>query len=294
MDDILQPLDANALNELTNEPLPPEPPAVSSLPQAAPRPPAQPLRPMGRTMYNVPVRRPLAPSQLPPAPTAAASSPAAPQSTVSPTSAGAATFPAAKPAMPGFQTPPVPSPSYGNPPVATPSPTHPPAVASLGLNAKPHTKFPKGVYAVAGLAAFNLLFSLFSANHNGLYAAAMVLGLLAAAALLSKKELARQLAVGWQVASVAVIVLSIVGLMMTDSKVNQLTVQYNAAVAEASIKSTPAQELAIDNINTQINQQHHQLGKAIGIDYVRNSVAILVSAGILWYLTRPATKAAFH
>jgi hypothetical protein len=168
------------------------------------------------------------------------------------------------------------------------------SASSLGLNAKIQPKLPKGIYIIGGLAALDLVISFLSANTSTLYSLAVVVDLLVVVGLFTKVDLARQAAVVFQGLNIAAVILVIIGLMATESRINQLSVQYNDAVTKVSTHASPQEEVAIDNLNTQINLQRKQVGKAIGIDYMRSSLSLLISGGVIWYLTRPGVKAAFH
>ncbi|HSX45879.1 MAG TPA: hypothetical protein VLG27_02620 [Candidatus Saccharimonadia bacterium] len=310
MDDIFKPLDQNALNELTSEPAGQAPqPAPQSVPQQ--QPPTTPSpnpQPMSRGSYQVPVRRPMMrpmampqpqqPIQQAPSPTPVRS-PEPPQPLAPPMpQAQPAPQPAPEPpAQPGptFQPPQQPQfqPQPDQQPFNTPQPTSQ-AADNHVRKSRLHTRLPKGIYILAGLALLDLIISYFSGNHNHIYWLVMMVDLIIMAALLTKYNMARKAALAFQGVGLFALALVMVGLMFTEARINELSVQYNNIVAKADVTTTPQQEVTIDNINTQLNLKHNEIGKGIGIAYIRSSLAIFVSLGLFWYLTRPAVKAAFH
>ncbi len=298
MDDIFKPLDQNALNELTSEPAGQAPqPAPQPQPQAPPSPNPQ---PMSRGSYQVPVRRPMMrpmampqpqqPIQQAPSPTPVRS-PEPPQPLAPP-------MPQAQPApQPAPEPPAQPGPTFQPPsdqqPFNAPQPTSQ-AADNHVRKSRLHTRLPKGIYILAGLALLDLIISYFSGNHNHIYWLVMMVDLIIMAALLTKYNMARKAALAFQGVGLFALALVMVGLMFTEARINELSVQYNNIVAKADVTTTPQQEVTIDNINTQLNLKHNEIGKGIGIAYIRSSLAIFVSLGLFWYLTRPAVKAAFH
>ncbi len=169
------------------------------------------------------------------------------------------------------------------------------SASSLGLNGSLNPPLPVGIYIIAGLTLLNFLAVFFNTNSNPVYSIVMVIDLLLAVGLFSKLEIARKVTLYAQIISAILICIVIVELISLQAKANKDYAEFNQAIAHAStIAQTPEQKTEIAALEAKSQQLRKQVGHSVDIAYVRDGLSILVDIGVIFYLTRPGVKEAFH
>lgn len=168
------------------------------------------------------------------------------------------------------------------------------SASSLGLTAPQKGPLPVGVYIIAVFSLIGVVES-FLNNSNSLYSLAMVIDLLIVCGLFLRLEVARVTSVVLQAITLILTVLVVIMLAALQARINQLDTNYHQAVSRINpATETPKQKAEIDNISGQLESQKKQVAKNIHAAYISYGITIAADVLIIWYLTRPKVKEAFH
>ena len=214
-----------------------------------------------------------------PTPPVSAPQPQTIQPTVTPTS------PDTSPAQPKLESAP-------NPTVANPS--------YVGLTSSQITikkdPLPFGIYIIAGFCLLSLVIGFFdNSQYSLIFVVAMLINLSLAVGLLMRMEAARKGMVILLSLLVGLNVLSAFMIVGIQQKLADRKAAYSTAISKIDkTKITTKQKEQLAIIDNTIAQQEKQLGKALGLTYIKLGVSSLGSIMIIGYLSRRSIKDAFH
>jgi hypothetical protein len=152
-----------------------------------------------------------------------------------------------------------------------------------------------GIYIIAAWNMVGFALSFFSSSQtNTIYAVVMFLDLIVGIGLFFRLEVARKVMV-WLAGILLVLsVISLILLVGLQQRIARSKANYNNAISHINQEQlTPQQQQQLATIQTNINNQQKEAGKAIGITYFKDSTSSVEGLVVIIYLTRPKIKDVF-
>ena len=152
-----------------------------------------------------------------------------------------------------------------------------------------------GIYIIAAWNMIGFVLSFFgSSQTNVIYGVITFLDLLVGVGLLCRLEVARKIMLWLSAIMIILSVISLIILAGLQQRIAQSKAHYETAVSkinQQTLTSTERQELA--DIQTKLDTQEKQAGKAIGLTYFEEGAFVVEGLAVIVYLTRPKIKAVF-
>lgn len=160
----------------------------------------------------------------------------------------------------------------------------------------PKPTLPVGVYIVAAYNVAGLVAGFFDDSQaNLLYTLTMLLNVLISIGLLMRLDIARKIMLWLTGITLAITVVSLVLLAGVQQRTNQQTANYETAVSKIDqTKATTAQKRQLAEMNALMDESAKKAGSAIYYTYLILGVTTAGSIAVIWYLTRPNVRRAFH
>lgn len=152
-----------------------------------------------------------------------------------------------------------------------------------------------GIYVIVGLNLIGFLLSFFSSSQsNIIYTIAAFIDLAVAIGLLLRLEIARKIMVVLGGIVIVLYAIIIILLVVLQHRVNQLDKNANNALNSINQQQlTPQLQVELAEQKTTISNDQKELGKALGLTYIKFGATIIESAVVIIYLTRPKIKEQF-
>ncbi|MDB5184260.1 MAG: hypothetical protein JWN38_68 [Candidatus Saccharibacteria bacterium] len=160
----------------------------------------------------------------------------------------------------------------------------------------PKESTPKGIYVIAAFYLLSVVLSFAASSGSAYYSIDLVLDLLLALGLLAKIELARIVAIVFTLLTVVISALALVGFVTVQNRYHTLNDKANASITslENNRQLTYTQQQQLESYKATAAAQKKSLDKAYGLIYAQYVLAILGSAGVAFYLTRPGVRQVFN
>jgi hypothetical protein len=155
---------------------------------------------------------------------------------------------------------------------------------------------PKRVYVIAALCLLSFLLGLFDSSQNSVfYIVIMLINLLVAVGLLVRLELARVAMIGLMGMTLLLCGYSFINLYRLQNYINSVRREVAAVSSKADkLNPTEVQQIQITALQNALDEKTKQLGRSIDYAYIKLSLTVLESGGIIYYLLRPKVKESFR
>jgi len=161
-------------------------------------------------------------------------------------------------------------------------------------------RLPKGVYIIAAFDVVGCVAGAINSTqtnvvYGAIYTVLMVLDLLVAVGLIFRLELARKATIWLSGLILILTVANLLLLIVARQNLQNAKTKYDAAVSrldKSTLTMTQKQQLA--TLQTTVDSEVKQAGKAFTFTYTKLGVTALESIAVIVYLTRPKVSAVFR
>lgn len=170
-------------------------------------------------------------------------------------------------------------------------------VGLTGSQLKPEKpKMLPGLYVIAAMYLLGFGLSFMNTSDNSLiYTITMFINLALTIGLLMRIQTARKLVVWFSAITLVITIITAFGMVVAVDRMNLRKDEFQVAVDKAEIiNKTAAEQKQFDDMKAYIAKAEKDTSQQIRFTYIMLSVTTLQVIGVIYYLTRPKIKEAFH